>query len=243
VTFDPAATGSRTATLNVTDNAANSPQTISLSGTGVAPVTLSATSLSFGTVLVGASATAPAVILTNHQLVALTNINVAVTGTSFSQTNTCGTSIAAAAQCTISITFSPTVSGLQTGTVTITDSASNSPQTISLRGSGLLPVTLSPGPLNFGTQTVGTTSAPQTETLTNNQKVTLNITGITIAGTNSSNFAQTGTTCGSTLSAGGKCTITLTFTPSATGTRTATLRVTDSASTSPQNAKLTGTGQ
>lgn len=243
VTFDPTASGSRTATLNVTDNASNSPQTISLSGTGLAPVTLSVTSLSFGAVLVGSSATAPAVTLTNNQTVALTNINFAVTGTSFSQTNTCGTSIAAGAQCTITVTFSPKTTGALTGTVTITDSASNSPQTISLKGSGQLPVTLSPGPLNFGTQGVGTTSAPKTETVTNNQKVTLNITSITITGINSSDFTQTGTTCGSTLSAGKKCTITLTFTPGATGARTATLKVTDSASNSPQTAKLTGTGQ
>jgi hypothetical protein len=243
VTFDPTASGTRTATLDVTDNAGNSPQTISLSGTAIAPVTLSTTSLSFGTVLVDASVTAPAVTLTNNQAVALTSINVTVTGTSFSQTNTCGTSIAADAQCTISVTFAPKTSGALTGTVSITDSASNSPQTISLKGSGELPVALTPATLSFGTQTVGTTSAPMTETVANNQKVTLDISSITITGANASNFTQTATTCGSTLAAASKCTITLTFTPSAKGARSATLNLTDSALTSPQTAKLTGTGQ
>jgi hypothetical protein len=242
VTFDPAASGARTATLNVTDNAGNSPQTVSLSGTGIVPVTLSATSLSFGTVLVGASATAHPVTLTNNQTVSLTNINISVSGAAFSQVNTCGTSIGPGAQCSITVTFTPKASGAQTGTVTIADSASNSPQTISLKGSGELPVTLTPATLAFGTQTVGTTSAPKTETVANNQKVTLDITSITITGNDAGDFTQTGTTCGSTLSAGAKCTITLTFTPAANGARTATLKLTDNATTSPQTAKLSGTG-
>ena len=243
VSFTPSASGTRTATLNVTDDADNSPQTASLTGTGLAPVTLSTTSLSFGNVLVGSSATAAPVTLTNNQSVSLTNINISVTGAAFSQVNTCGTSIGPGAKCTITVTFAPKTTGSQTGTVNISDSASNSPQTISLKGSGQLPVTLSPGTLNFGTQTVGTTSQPKTETVTNNQKVTLTITSITITGVNASDFTQTGTTCGGTLAAGAKCTITLTFTPSATGIRNATLKLTDNASTSPQTAKLTGTGQ
>jgi hypothetical protein len=242
VTFDPTASGSRSATLNVTDNAGNSPQTVSVTGTGIAPVTLSATSLSFGTVLVGASGTAPAVTLTNNQTVSLTNINISVTGAVFSQVNTCGSSIGPGAKCTITVTFTPKAAGSQTGSVNIADSAIGSPQTISLKGSGELPVTLTPATLAFGTQTVGTTSAPKTETVANNQKVTLNITSITITGTNAGDFTQTGTTCGSTLSAGAKCTITLTFTPGAKGARTASLKLADSAATSPQIAKLTGTG-
>ena len=242
VTFDPAASGSRSGTLNVTDNAGNSPQTVSLTGTGAVPVTLSTTTLSFGAVLIGSSATAPAVTLTNNQTVSLTNISISVTGAAFSQVNTCGSGIGPGAHCTITVTFAPTTSGSQTGSVNISDSASNSPQTITLKGSGQLPVTLTPATLAFGTQSVGTTSAPETETVTNNQKVTLTITSITIAGANASNFTQTATTCGSTLSAGAKCTITLTFTPSAKGARSATLKLADSASTSPQTAKLTGTG-
>jgi hypothetical protein len=242
VTFTPAASGTRTATLNVTDNAGNSPQIVSLTGTGIVPVTLSTASISFGTVLVDSRATAAPVTLTNNQSVSLTNISITVTGAAYSQVNTCGTSIAAGAQCTITVTFAPKTSGSQTGMVTISDSALNSPQTISLKGAGELPVALSPGTLAFGTETVGVTSAPKTETVTNNQKATLDITSIAISGADASNFTETGTTCGSTLAAGAKCTITVTFTPSATGARSATLDITDSALTSPQTAKLTGTG-
>jgi hypothetical protein len=242
VFFTPGATGTRTAVLNITDDADNSPQTVNVTGTGVAPVTLSTTSISFGNVLIGSSATASPVTLTNNQSVPLTNINISVTGAAFSQVNTCGTSIAAGAKCTITVSFKPTTAGSQTGSVSISDSASNSPQTISLKGSGLQPVSLTPGTLAFGNQTVGTTSAPKTVTVVNNQKVTLTIDSIAISGNNASDFTETGTTCGGTLSAGAKCTVTITFTPGAKGSRSASLKVTDSASNSPQTAKLSGTG-
>jgi hypothetical protein len=241
VTFTPSAMGARSASVTLTDNASNSPQNIILSGTGVAPVTLSTASLSFGVVLVGANSTLPAVTLTNNQTVALTGITIVASPSVFTQTNTCGTSIAAGAQCTITVTFTPTDGVPYSGTVTVTDSASNSPQTITLTGTGRQPVAFNPQSLSFGNQTVGTTSGPKTISVQNNQKVTLTITSITITGTNSGDYAQTNT-CGSSLLKGARCTVTVTFTPSAKGNRTATLTVTDSAVTSPQSAPLTGTG-
>jgi hypothetical protein len=241
VTFTPGALGSRSATLTVTDDAGNSPQAISVSGTGVAPVTLSSTSVNFGNVVIGTSSTAPAVTLTNNQNVALTKISITAI-LPFSQTNTCGTSIAAGAQCKITVTFSPTVTGAQSGTVTVSDSASNSPQTISVKGTGVNPVTFTPTSLNFGTVAVGTSSNPMSTTLTNRQKVALTITGISITGLNSADFSQTNN-CPSSVSAGGTCVITVTFTPQATGSRSAKVRVTDNASTSPQTVGLSGTGQ
>lgn len=241
VTFTPGALGSRSATLAVTDDAHNSPQTINLSGAGVAPVTLSSTSLNFGNVVIGTSRTVSPVILTNNQNVSLTNISI-VANPPFSQQNTCGTSIAAGATCSITVTFTPTVAGKKSGTVTISDSASNSPQTISVTGTGVSPVTFSPSSLNFGTIAVGTSSNPMSTTLTNRQKVALTITGISIVGTNSADFSQTNS-CPSSVPAGGTCTISVTFTPGATGTRSAKVKVSDNASTSPQSVGLSGTGQ
>ncbi len=98
-------------------------------------------------------------ILTNNQNVALTNISITA-NSPFSQVNTCGTSIAAKAQCKITITFSPTVTGTQSGTVTVSYSASGSPQTIAVKGTGINPVTFSSGSLNFGTVPVATSSSP-----------------------------------------------------------------------------------
>jgi hypothetical protein len=241
VTFTPTAAGSRSATLAVTDDAGNTPQTVSVTGTGVVAVTLSATNLNFSNVVIGTSSSAPAVTLTNNQTVALTGINI-TTAAPFTQVNTCGTSIAAGARCKITATFSPAVTGTQTGTVTITHSANNSPQTITVKGTGILPVTFNPTALGFGNVAVRTTSNPLSTTLTNRQKTALNISAINLTGANSGDFAQSNN-CLPSVAAGGTCTITVTFTPASTGSRNGTLTITDDASTSPQSVKLTGTGQ
>jgi len=242
VTFTPGALGTRTAELNVNDNGPNNPQTASLTGTGVVPVTLSSSSISFGSVLIGNSATAKPVTLTNNQSVALTNINITISGpAAYTQVNTCGTSIPTGGQCTITVTFAPTTSGAQTGTVNISDNASNSPQSISLQGSGTVPVILSPASLSFGMQNVGTTSAAKNITVKNNEKVTVTFTSVNITGADSSEFAQTDN-CTS-LASGATCTVSVTFTPSAKGAQSATLTLTDSAINSPQTATLSGTGE
>jgi centrosomal CEP192-like protein len=243
VTFSPTAAASYSAAVTLTDNAANSPQSVSLAGTGIVPVTLSATSLGFGMVLIGNSSNAPAVTLTNQMSSALTGITVAITGTGYTQTNTCGTSIAAGGQCKIFVTFTPTVVGAQAGSVTITDSAANSPQTITLTATGQQPVSFNPASLAFGTVAVKTTTAAKTVTMANNAKTAITISSITLGGADPGDFTQTANTCGTTLAASSKCTFSYTFTPAKTGPRTATITVTDSAKNSPQTVRLTGTGQ
>ena len=241
VTFTPGALGTRTAVLNVNDDAFNSPQTASLTGTGVTPVTLSPTSWNFGGVVEGTTRSKP-VILSNNQSVPLANISITISGsTAYTQVNNCGTGIPANSQCTITVTFAPTVAGTQAGTLNVSDNASNSPQTAALSGSGMAPMSLTPAALNFGGQTVGTTSAPKPIVVTNHENFSVNFTNITITGTNSGDFAQTND-C-SSLPAGKTCSVQVTFTPSAKGTRKATLTMTDNATNSPQVAKLSGTGQ
>jgi hypothetical protein len=241
VTFTPATTGAFTASVALTDNAGNSPQSVPLSGTGVAPVVLSATSENIGTVLTGISKSGTPITFTNEEPVALA-VSFALTGsTEFTQTNSCGTSVAAGASCSITPAFKPTVAGLVSGTITITDSASNSPQTITLSGTGELPVALNPASLAFGTVKVGTTSAAKTIVMTNNLKNTLSITSITLAGVHPGDYAETNN-CGTSLASKASCTISVTFSPKATGIRPASLSVADSANTSPQVAKLGGTG-
>jgi len=103
-------------------------------------------------------------------------------------------------------------------------------------------LTLAAAALAFGGVPVGTTSNPLTTTLTNHEKIALNVSAITIIGANSGDFAQSNT-CLPSVAAGGTCTITVKFTPSGTGSRVGTLVVTDDASTSPQSVKLSGSGQ
>ena len=105
-----------------------------------------------------------------------------------------------------------------------------------------LPVSLAPASLSFAPQAVGTPSAQQVVTLTNNSGSTLSIPSIAISGANAGDYSETNT-CGATVAAnGGTCTITVTFTPASVGSSVATLSVTDSASNSPQTLALSGTG-
>jgi Abnormal spindle-like microcephaly-assoc'd, ASPM-SPD-2-Hydin len=95
--------------------------------------------------------------------------------------------------------------------------------------------------LTFSSQTVGALSAAQTLTLTDTGTGPLNITSITIGGTNSSDFAETNT-CGTSVAAKANCMISVTFTPTASGTRSASIAITDNAPGSPQTIGLSGTG-
>jgi len=242
VTFTPGASGARSATLNVNDDASNSPQTATLTGTGFVPASVTPTSFNFGNVLVDAKSSMQAT-LSNSQSVALTGISISVSGAaSFSQVNTCGSSIPADSTCPITVTFAPTAGGAQTATLNIVDSAGNSPQSIALKGTGLQPVALNPGGLSFGSQTVGTTSAVKTITVVNHEKSAVSFTSIQINGTDRADYTLQTNTCGSSLASGTTCTLSVTFTPQATGTRTANLVLTDNAATSPQTAKLSGSG-
>ncbi|HEY6770381.1 MAG TPA: FG-GAP-like repeat-containing protein [Candidatus Sulfotelmatobacter sp.] len=100
-------------------------------------------------------------------------------------------------------------------------------------------VVLSPEKVNFGNQTVGTTSSPQNVTLTNRGNLALTISSIRFA--RSADFQQTNN-CGSSVAAGGSCTFAVTFTPTATGTQVGVLVIGDSAPRSPQQLTLTGVG-
>jgi len=242
VTFKPTASGTRSASLSVSDSAAGTPQKVSLSGIGTT-AKLSPTSLSFGTVAIGVTSAAKTVKLTNVGTTTLAISGIAITGTNsgdFAQTHTCGSSLATGASCTISVTFKPTASGTRSAALSVTDNAAGSPQTMPLSGAGTT-AKLSPTSLNFGSVSVGTSSAAKTVTLTNVGTTTLTITGIAIAGTNAGDFSQTHT-CGSSLVAGTSCTISVIFKPTATGARSGTLAVSDNAAGSPQKVTLSGTG-
>ena len=250
VKFTPGAAGSRTANLNVSDNAASSPQSATVIGTGATPpsgMTLSSTSVDFGDQMVGSASAAQAVTLTNYDATAYTISSITLTGANagdFTQTNTCGTSLGAGASCTINIVFAPTATGTRSATLSVADTGPASPQTAALSGNGTPPVpvaSVTPNNLNLGTQVTGTTSPAQSVTLSNTGLGTLNITSVTISGANASDYAQTNT-CGTSLGAGASCTISVPFTPGAKGTRSATLNVNDNASGSPQTVALTGTG-
>jgi parallel beta-helix repeat protein len=136
VTFKPTATGSRSGSLTV--NAGGVTNTVSLSGTGTAPgpvLNASPASLNFAGTVVGSSAAAQSITVTNSGTTSATVSGVAVTG-DFSQTNNCS-SIAVGASCTVNVGFKPTTGGSRTGTLTVTSDANNSPTTAALTGTGI----------------------------------------------------------------------------------------------------------
>jgi sugar lactone lactonase YvrE len=239
VTFTPAALGPATGVLTFTDSANTSPQTVSLSGTGVAPVTLSTGSLSFNTVAVGGTSSEKTVTLTNHQSVALTFTGISASAGFALSSNTCASGVAAGASCSAGVTFSPTATGSITGTLTFTDSAANSPQTVTLTGTGSAPVTVSTSSLSLGTVSVGTTSSARTVMLTNHLSVALTLSNISA----SASFAVASNTCGPSIAAGATCSVGVTFSPTAAGSITGTLTFVDSAANSPQTVGLSGTGR
>ncbi|HET8905604.1 MAG TPA: choice-of-anchor D domain-containing protein, partial [Ktedonobacterales bacterium] len=257
VTFTPSATGTRTASVTIADNANGSPQTANLSGSGTtasAPaVSLNPPSLSFGSVAIGATAAAQSVNLTNSGTAPLSITSIGLSGTNaadFAQTNTCPTgtnTLTAGASCTIAVTFSPSQNAAESASVTITDNATGSPHSVALSGTGYTPapaVSLTPTSLSFGSVTVNTTSAPQIITLKNTGTAALSIGSITITGVNAADFAQTNT-CpigAATLAAGASCTVSVKFSPTVQQSESASVQVADNASSSPQSASLSGTG-
>jgi hypothetical protein len=242
VTFTPLAAGARTGTITITDDAPNSPQTISLSGTGTGGspvVTLSATSLDFGSQPIGTPSAPQSVIITNTGTASLT-ISSINGSPDFPRTENCpiGRAMAVGASCTSTLTFTPTGVGLREGTLTIASDAPGSPHLVNLSGTGVGPaVTLSANTLHFADQPLGTTTAPQTVTLTNSGNAPLTISSITTSGA----YAQSNN-CVSTLAAGASCAITVTFTPTVVGGQSGTLTIADDASGSPHTVALNGIG-
>lgn len=258
ITFNPTTSGTRTATLNFNDSSSPSPQIVTISGYapgsstsgGSGSASVSPTSLSWASVNVGGIGGQKIATLKNSGSSSITISGVSLSGADpgdfriFSKS--CGASLAAGTSCTASITFNPATGGTHTATLDFSDSASGSPQTVAL--SGYAPggssgsVSISPTSLSFGSLNVGSSSGALTATLSNSTTSSITISSIAIAGTNAGDFAISSKTCGSSLAANANCSISVTFKPSATGTRSATLNVGDSASNSPQTVALSGTG-
>ena len=211
------------------------------SSTGSAAVSLSASSLSFATA-VGATSASQNVGVSNTGTAALSIGSISLAGanaSSFSQTNTCGASLAAGAACNVAVSFAPSAAGSYGATLNIADSVSGSPQVVTLTGVGDAPVLgLSSTSLSFSTN-FGTTAGPQVLVLTNTGNAPLSVTGIDLGGTNATSFNETNN-C-SSVAAGSSCNVTVTFTGMALGSYSASLSIADNGSGSPQSVALAGT--
>jgi hypothetical protein len=166
--------------------------------------------------------------------------SVATTG-DFTQTNNCGTGIAAAEYCTVNVSFAPTASGTRDGTLTITDSAPGSPHSVSLTGTGTIAplLSLSSYNLGFGNQLVGTVSSPQMEIVTNVGSAPLVFSNILIA---QGSFQVASSSCGASLAVGKSCTLGITFVPTQAGMSSGELQVGSNDAVTSDVVALSGNG-
>ncbi len=238
--------GTATGALTVPSNAANNPNIQKLSGQAVqASINLSVTVV-FPNTHVGSTSGTRTSTVTNPNSVGVTINTVTISGPFAIAHDGCTGVLAANHSCTVMTTFSPTIQGAATGSLTFTSNARNSPASITLKGRGTLtaPV-LTPSNVFFGKVPRNTTSPDMFLTLTNNNPAipggAININSITTANPMYEIDAVM-TTCGSSLEGGGACIIAVDFTPTATGNLTSSLSVIDNAGTGLQRSSLFGNG-
>jgi len=225
VEFAPTQTGTASGTLTVVDSAGT--QAVALNGTGGAAPTdaLSPMSLAFPATVTGQLSPAQTVALANNGDFPLTGIAVS-SSAGFQTSNNCGTTLAARSSCAISVIFSPTQTGSQSGTLTVSDGMDT--QTLTLTGMGLQPAAIgvSPSQLSFATQQLGAAGTSQWLTVSNSGGSPMANVGFQITGAQASSFSIGTSNCGATLTNGASCTVQVMFAPVSVGGNAAVLTVT-----------------
>jgi hypothetical protein len=203
------------------------------------PLTAGPDPVDFGTQAQGVTTPAQPVTLTNSNgSIPLTILNINASGDYNVTNDTCtgATLNPPGDSCTVGVTFDPSSNGSDDGSLNITDDdvTDGSTQSVDLNGSGVANQFSVSSPTGFGDQTVGTTSNPQSVTVSNNTDYPANPANPNITGSNSGDFNASG--CSGSVAGNGTCTVNVTFSPNATGSRTATLNVAG------QSVGLSGTG-
>ncbi len=256
VRFTPQSVGSsKTAVLTFTDNATVTSQSVTLTGIATSPPSLAVSplNLAFAPQSEGTASAAQIVTITNSGSGAAGISGISISGSSdFVQSNACPPVLGAGARCQVSVTFQPaeTAAGGARSAALLIPGAT--PPSVSLSGTATQTAISFTTSVNFASQLVGTTGAPQPVTLTNSSSGAaagvLAFTGISIDGTNKSDFSITTNQCSGSQSVapGNSCTVQIVFQPQSSSTcgadpnRTAMLQIADNAPGSPQSVPLTG---
>lgn len=232
IAFAPATAGILTGSLVVTDNALNqagAQQQIALLGPWAKAI-LSTHGVVFGSGILGSFGGNQWITISNPGNSPLAFNNVSITGANsgdFSiDTSECA-NIPAQSNCSIDLSFTPTNTGNRTASVVFTDNATDSPQTISLAGTGIAPANLvvSANSLAFGNQTLATTSSPQMITLANTGGAPLRFNPLQPFG-QAFSFTTPDSSCFYEILPGQICAFSVTFTPTLVGTNTGGLAIT-----------------
>ena len=247
VQFDPTATGTQTGTLSISDVTRTQPQTVALSGTGLAPPVLSVspTILSFTGQSVGQASAAQTVTVSNTGGAPLANVGFQIIGLSASSfsygASTCGATLAIGNSCTVQVTFTPTASGGALASLAVSSSTPGvAPVTVTLSGNGLMPAWLnvSATQLVFPIVMPGQQSPALPVTLTNTGSLV--ITSLTLTATVPFSLVQN--TCGASLAAGASCSTGVVFSPLLSGPYTGALTITTLSPAATIVILLSGTG-
>jgi hypothetical protein len=245
VSFTPAASGPRQATLTTTTDTAGM-QSTTLTGIGISGLssaTIAPASLSFLNTAQGVTSLAQVVTVTNSGAATLHISSVMLGGPNvgdFTMASNCNGPYGANATCAINVTFSPQPDGVRTASIAIADDVPGSPQFVPLTGTGsgspvsIPAVTITPSTLSFAGTLQGTTSTAQSITVTNSGTAALHISSVKMGGANAGDFAVSNGCTTPAYAASATCMVALTFTPSATGMRAGTLTITDDAAGSTQ---------
>ena len=246
VTFQPSSNNPESASLDISDDDASSPQSVPLSGTGVASqFSVTGGPLAFGDQRVGTTSTNQSVIVTNNTDYAANPANANVTGANAGDFGASGCSGTVSGgntnnTCTVNVDFTPSATGSRSATLNVAG------QQVSLSGNGTDPVAnVSPGSISFGNQPLHVISQTQTITLQNNGTSPLTYSSTGVTGLNPGDFSVSDTACAAavTLAPNGSCAITVAFNPTATGARSAVININDDdPGNGTQSVNVSGTG-
>ena len=240
--FAPASAGSFSGSITFISNAPNSSLVIPLAGTGASTtlqLSTTPTSLSFGNLATGSTA-AKSVTISNTGSSSVSISQISASGAGYSTSGiTLPLSLAAGQSASFSVTFAPTSAGSLSGSVTVVSTATNSPSTISLSGTGVQPqISVIPSTISFGNVAVGVTNT-QTLTIRNAGTATLNVSQASLAGTG---FTSSGLALPLSVPAGGSSSFNVGFHPASAGTFSGSVTLISNTPNSPLVVPISGTG-
>ena len=251
VTFTPTAEGNRSAQLTVSADNLAANLTASLSGTGASPgeLVISPTPHNFGTVSVGETSNAVDFTVTNTGGSETGDVTATLSGgdaTEFEVVDDgcSGGTLAADATCTITVAFAPTSAGMKTTNLSVVADGVDGGATAALSGAAVEPplVRVTPQNQDFGDVVIGESSPNFTFTVTNGGGAPTGALTAALGGTDAAEFTIASDACsGATLAGGASCAVIVTFDPTTTGAKSATLDVSGTPGGS-ASANLTGNG-
>jgi len=222
VVFTPSALGTRTATMTISDSTSGSPHAVTLTGVGQDPLTLTGPSGVSASPNVGTSQTYT--ISSTGAAVTIDSITLTPNANPFSETNNCGTNLAAGASCTVTLTIAPTAIGIYASTLKVSYDGGLASAGIYVTLTVAAPpaVSVFPTPAIFASQSVGLPSTQMSIEISNPTSTPITVSGGYIDGTNANDFAELVDHCG-TIPADANCTVSVVFFPHQTGYKTARL--------------------